>query len=34
MDAREVDMKERILMMGIEYSDLKEEIEDNECGWS
>jgi hypothetical protein len=34
MDAGEVDMKERILMMRIEYSVLKEEIEDNECGWS
>jgi hypothetical protein len=27
-------MKERIMMTEMEYSVLKEEMEDDECGWS
>jgi hypothetical protein len=27
-------MKERIIMIGMEYSVLKEEMEDDACGWS
>jgi hypothetical protein len=34
MDAREIDMKERMLMMEAEYSVLKEVLKYNECGWS
>jgi hypothetical protein len=34
VNAREVDIKESILMTGMEYSILKEKIEDSECGWS
>jgi hypothetical protein len=34
MDAGEVNMKERMMMTGMEYSVLKEEMEDDECGWS
>jgi hypothetical protein len=34
MDAGVVDIKERIWMMKMEYSVLKEEIKDDECGWS
>jgi hypothetical protein len=30
----EVDIKERILMIRMKYSVLKEEMEDDECGWS
>jgi hypothetical protein len=33
MDAGVVDIKERIWMM-MEYSVLKEEMKDDECGWS
>jgi hypothetical protein len=29
-----VDMKERILLIGTEYSVLKEKIKEHECGWS
>jgi hypothetical protein len=34
MNAGEVDIKERILLTKQEYSVLKEEIKDDECGWS
>jgi hypothetical protein len=34
MDAGEVNMKERIVMIWMEYSVLKEEMEDDEYGWS
>jgi hypothetical protein len=34
MDAGEVNMKEGIMMTEMEYSVLKEEMEDDECGWS
>jgi hypothetical protein len=34
MDAGEMNMKERIVMIWMEYSILKEEVEDDECGWS
>jgi hypothetical protein len=34
MDAGVVDIKERIWMMKMEYSVLKEEMKDDECGWS
>jgi hypothetical protein len=27
-------MKERMLMTGMEYSVLKEEMEEGRCGWS
>jgi hypothetical protein len=27
-------MKERMLMTGMEYSVLKEEMEEDQCGWS
>jgi hypothetical protein len=29
-----VDMKERILMIEMEYFVLKEKMKDDECGWS
>jgi hypothetical protein len=29
-----VNMKERILMSGMEYSVLKEEMKEDRCGWS
>jgi hypothetical protein len=32
MDAEELEMKERISMMRMEYSILKGEMEDDECG--
>jgi hypothetical protein len=34
MDAVEVNMKERILISGMEYSVLKEEMKEDRCGWS
>jgi hypothetical protein len=35
MGARKLEMKERILMNRVVvYSILKEEIKDDECGWS
>jgi hypothetical protein len=34
MDAGEVNMKERMLMTGMEYSVLKEEMGEDRCGWS
>jgi hypothetical protein len=34
MDAGVVDIKERILMMKMEYSVLKKEMKVYECGWS
>jgi hypothetical protein len=34
MDAGEENMKERMLMIEMEYSVLKEEIEGDRCGWS
>jgi hypothetical protein len=34
MDARGVNIKERILMTRKEYSVLDEGIKDDECGWS
>jgi hypothetical protein len=34
MNAGEVDIKESILLTKQEYSVLKEEIKDDECGWS
>jgi hypothetical protein len=34
MDVGEVDMKERILMIEMEYFVLKEKMKDDECGWS
>jgi hypothetical protein len=34
MDAGEVNMKERIVMIWMEFSVLKEEMKDDECGWS
>jgi hypothetical protein len=34
MDAGEVDMKERISMVGKEYAVLKEDMKLDECGWS
>jgi hypothetical protein len=34
MDAGKVNVKERIMMARMEYSVLKEEMENDECGWS
>jgi hypothetical protein len=34
MDVGEVDMKEKILMIEMEYFVLKEKVKDDECGWS
>jgi hypothetical protein len=34
MDAGVVIIKERISMVKVEYSVLKEEIKEDECGWS
>jgi hypothetical protein len=34
MDAGEGNMKERMLMIDMEYSVLKEEMEEDRCGWS
>jgi hypothetical protein len=34
MGAVEIDMKEGILMIGREYSVLKEILKYDECGWS
>jgi hypothetical protein len=34
MDVGEVDMKEKILMIEMEYFVLKEKMKDDECGWS
>jgi hypothetical protein len=34
MDAREVDIKERISITRTGYSLLKEKLKDDECGWS
>jgi stress-induced morphogen len=34
MDAGEVNIKERISMTRMVYSILKEEMKDDECGWS
>jgi hypothetical protein len=34
VNAREVDIKESILMTRMEYSISKEKMEDSECGWS
>jgi hypothetical protein len=34
MDAEEGNMKERILMIRMAYSVLKEKMEEDECGWS
>jgi hypothetical protein len=34
MDAEKVNIKERISMSSMAYSVLKEEMKDNECGWS
>jgi hypothetical protein len=34
MDAGVVDIKERIWMLKMEYSVLKEQMKDDECGWS
>jgi hypothetical protein len=34
MDTGEVDMKERISMVGKEYAVLKEDMKLDECGWS
>jgi hypothetical protein len=34
MDAREVDLKEEIWTVGVEYSVLKKKTKENECGWS
>jgi hypothetical protein len=33
MNAREVYTKERILMIRMVYSVLKEKMEEDECGW-
>jgi hypothetical protein len=34
MDAEEENMNERILMIRMPYSVLKEKMEEDECGWS